>query len=74
MTWFSGVTASYDSNFRCKRKLHGYLHLACALLLIAVPVSARPKEATSDVIIPLDDVGLPLSEEYGDVDNIEVGD
>ncbi|XP_028894126.2 uncharacterized protein LOC105209187 isoform X1 [Zeugodacus cucurbitae] len=70
MTWFSGVTASYDSNFRCKRKLHGYLFLACALLLIAVPANARPKE-TGDVIIPLDDAGLALSEEYGDVDNIE---
>ncbi|XP_050333771.1 uncharacterized protein LOC126761522 [Bactrocera neohumeralis] len=73
MTWFSGVTASYDSNFRCKRMLHGYLFLACALLLIAVPVpvNARPKETTGDVIIPLDDAGLALSEEYGDVDNIE---
>lgn len=70
MTWFSGVTTSCVSDFRCKRKCHGYLFLACALLLIAVPVNARPKEAESDIVVPLDE-GVPLSEEYSDVDNIE---
>ncbi|XP_036322798.1 uncharacterized protein LOC118736844 isoform X1 [Rhagoletis pomonella] len=70
MTWFSGITASYVSDFRCKRKFHGYLFLACALLLIVVPVNSRPKETESDVVVPVED-GLPLSEEYGDADNIE---
>ncbi|XP_004531036.1 uncharacterized protein LOC101459410 isoform X2 [Ceratitis capitata] len=74
MTWFTSITTSCDGNFRHKRKFHGYLFLACALLLIVVnatPVNAHPKETESgDVIVPLDEA-LPLSEEYDDVDNIE---